>query len=661
MTERYGAAPGEWDNFSLILGLTEDLLPVVSNPNATISPQSKMKALGKTPSRYNRVREVAGVANWTSHKATPTEITRWRQEPDYGICLQTRTVRALDCDINNDFLAKDIYNEINKTLHPLLLPLRRRDGASKFLLAFSLPGEYAKRTIRTDDGIIEFLATGQQFVACGTHPSGARYEWVGGLPDEIPELQPDVFEKLWSRLVECFAVDGSETRAAGVSKQTKLTEATSNDPVAQSLLDKGIALSTERDGRIHLVCPFSAEHTSDSAESATTYFPAFTGGFERGHFACLHAHCAERTDAEFLSALGLDHVEISADFDAIPDGATTQSAGEGRYVFEPWQSFIAGAAPRYLVKDVLPAAALTVIYGEPTSGKTFFALDLACAVARGGAWRNKRVAQGAALYVAAEDVNGVRHRIKAYISKHALTDMPLYVLGASPNFMKLEDVKDVLAAAKPLNPSVIFVDTWAQVTPGANENSGEDMGRAMGFCRSLHLATGALMVLIHHSGKDASKGARGWSGLRGAADAEIEITRTDDDRTARISKMKNGRDGDEYGFRLDTVLIGQDEDGDDVTSCVLEHTQAKPKAERGRREPKGAIEKLVMKALSDLLIGGPVPTSDVIDASVCQMPFDSAAGKRDKRREHVLRALNGLVERGLLVVDDGKVSVAGAE
>ena len=57
----YGATPQEWAHFDVVLGLTEDLLPVVSNPNAVISPQSKMKGLGKTPSRYNRQREVAGI------------------------------------------------------------------------------------------------------------------------------------------------------------------------------------------------------------------------------------------------------------------------------------------------------------------------------------------------------------------------------------------------------------------------------------------------------------------------------------------------------------------------------------------------------------------------------------------------------------------------
>ena len=52
--ERYGATPDDWLHLDLALGLTADLLPVVSNPGAIISENSTLKAIGKTPSRYNR-------------------------------------------------------------------------------------------------------------------------------------------------------------------------------------------------------------------------------------------------------------------------------------------------------------------------------------------------------------------------------------------------------------------------------------------------------------------------------------------------------------------------------------------------------------------------------------------------------------------------------
>jgi hypothetical protein len=132
--QRFGATPEAWDHFADKLGLVADLLPVVSNPNAEISDQSKMKATGKTPSIYNRDRKVAGLSKWTGVDATPFNITRWKSEPDYGICLQTRKVRAFDIDVdtpNADAIRSAIHNAIGRTL-----PLRMRKNSKKQLLAF---------------------------------------------------------------------------------------------------------------------------------------------------------------------------------------------------------------------------------------------------------------------------------------------------------------------------------------------------------------------------------------------------------------------------------------------------------------------------------------------------------------------------------------------
>lgn len=646
MTQHFGATHDEWVHFADVLGLTADLLPVVSNPEATISPESRMKSIGKTPSRYNSSRHVSGIAQWTQHKSTPAEVGAWMREPDYGICIQTRTVRAIDVDID-DNIAKEVNDEISKFLHTVL-PARVRDNAQKFLLVFQMPGEHTKRVIRTDHGIIEFLANGQQFIAAGTHTSGARYHWRTGLPDSVPSLTVEQFDKLWARLVECFAAAGTEsTTAASPVKQVVLSEAIKNDPVAVSLIDSGVARSTERDGRIHIVCPFAAEHTTDSDESATTYFPAHTGGFKWGHFQCLHAHCADRPDSAFLDALG---ISVSTDdFDILTETEGDEGAppADLKWTFEHCSTSINTPPPTWIIKRVLPQAGLAVTYGDSGSGKTFLALDMSVSIALGEQWRGNRVKQGTVAYVAAEDANGVRMRIKAIAQQRGinLADVPLYILPESPNFMKGEDVADVLKAvrAMPSKPSVIFVDTWAQVTPGANENSGEDMGKALGYCKQLHKATKALIVLIHHSGKDSSKGARGWSGLRAAADCEIEVSRCDDDREAQITKQKNATDGARFGFRLLPVVVGEDEDGEDIVSCVLEHTA--PRAEKAREvksKPAQDVKRWFLALLND---GDKVAVTDLIEHAKTER-----VGQRNTA-QHVNRGIDALISGGFFERD----------
>lgn len=298
----YGASPDDWTHFDLVLGLGPDLLPVVSNPLAEIDPDSKMKELGKTPSRYNGAGRAVGIAGWTQRKSTDGEIAAWSRQGDYGICLQTRTVRALDIDVPDDELAEEITIFVAGHLGQQL-PARMRNNSGKVLLAFTLPGELPKRRMTVEGGVVEFLATGQQFVAIGTHPSGARYEWLGGLPSEFPELDLAEFEALWAALAERFAIEPVEQGQVSMRKRGDTIKM--QDDVADYLADKGLVLGKDRDGALLVRCPWEAEHSSGTAgDGSTVYFPAGTNGYEQGHFKCLHAHCTGRGDSDFQHAIG---------------------------------------------------------------------------------------------------------------------------------------------------------------------------------------------------------------------------------------------------------------------------------------------------------------------------------------------------------------------
>lgn len=310
-----GATPDEWDHFDLVLGLGTDLLPVVSNTAAKISPDSKIKELGKTPSLYKKDGTVVGIAGWTSHQASDGDIARWAKQPDYGICLQTRLVRALDIDVADELFAAEISAFIQAHLGHVALPRRYRANSGKCLLAFALPGELAKRKMVVSGGMVEFLATGQQFIAVGTHPSGVRYEWVGGLPLEFPVLTLDQFEALWAALIERFAVGDVATGAVSVRKKGENVKVA--DPVKDHLVIHDMVLGRDRDGALIVVCPWEQEHTTgERGDGSTVWFPAGMNGYERGHFKCLHGHCEGRGDSEFFAAVG--YVEdVSGDFDVV--------------------------------------------------------------------------------------------------------------------------------------------------------------------------------------------------------------------------------------------------------------------------------------------------------------------------------------------------------
>lgn len=178
--QRWGASHEDWQHFSETWCLAQDLLPVVSNPHAVISPDSSLKSLGKTPSRYSARRQVVGFSRWTEHISQPADIEIWSKEPDYGICIQTRNVTAIDIDIDNEAQALEVALAVLRTIgtSSANLPVRFRSNSGRLLIPLKRSVTARKSIIRTLHGQIEILVNGQQFVGAGTHPSGERYNWT---------------------------------------------------------------------------------------------------------------------------------------------------------------------------------------------------------------------------------------------------------------------------------------------------------------------------------------------------------------------------------------------------------------------------------------------------------------------------------------------------
>lgn len=308
---RHGASPTDWAHFDLALGLGDRLLPVVSNPEATISPRSTMKGLGKTPSKYYSEGLVGGIAKWTARKAASTrELEQWSAEPDYGICIRTGRM-PWQTDDEPNLVAIDMDSdkaEVVVQAHALAkrhlgdLPVRFREGSEKCLLLVQVEGEtlYKRVCHLADKERIEILATGQQFVAAGTHPSGSRYDWLEGLPGGAPVVTGEAFEAFWLALNDALGVEPPSS-----ASERKRGERIAMDDERLDWLEANYEhFGYGRDGQLFIPCPFKDGHSMDSGDTEAAYFPAGSGGYEQGHYACLHASCAGRSDGEFDEATG---------------------------------------------------------------------------------------------------------------------------------------------------------------------------------------------------------------------------------------------------------------------------------------------------------------------------------------------------------------------
>jgi hypothetical protein len=247
----------------------------------------------------------------------------------------------------------------------------------------------------------------------------------------------------------------------------------------------------------------------------------------------------------------------------------------------------------------------------------------------------------------------MRKRVAGYCLHHKIDPKELtnlYFVANAPNMMELTDARALVKQIRVQGQfDLVVMDTLAQVMPGGNENSGEDMGKVLGHCKEITRLTGAMVELIHHSGKDESRGARGWSGLRAACDFEFEVIRADEDRVATITKMKGGADGGDFGFRLQTIVVGKDDDEEDETTCVVEYTDGSRQDAVAAREPNGDVGKALVEVLTNagLTPDNTMTRLELVEAVWPTRPRGNS--ERDQRKGNVNKALNVLIEQKIVV------------
>lgn len=225
----------------------------------------------------------------------------------------------------------------------------------------------------------------------------------------------------------------------------------------------------------------------------------------------------------------------------------------------------------YLVKGWLDKGTLTVVFGQSNVGKSFFALDLAHHISKGETWGNRRVNKGNVLYIAAEGGSSFPNRVSA------LDDPEFWVIAAPVTFAgKSSDAASMVEMVQHLASQtgrfdLIVVDTLSRVMGNGDENTAPDIADLVKNLDVLRRGTGSNIMLIHHSGKDVARGARGHSSLRAAVDTEIELTRDEIGViTAEVTKQRDGPTGYKFAYSLRQIELGRDQDGDPVTTCLVE-------------------------------------------------------------------------------------------
>ena len=310
---------------------------------------------------------------------------------------------------------------------------------------------------------------------------------------------------------------------------------------------------------------------------------------------------------------------------------------------------------RWLVKHVVPAESIGMLFGGSGTFKSFIAIDLALHVAHGLPWMGRRTDKGPVLYIAAEGGAGLWNRIDAWHRARPnlkWQDAELYVVPAAIDLTA--DAWRVVDAAQAVGatPTMVVVDTLSQTYAG-EENSANEMAA---YLRELGLRFRQLwqcaVMLIHHSGHQATERPRGSSAIRGNVDWMFGVHRDEREMLATLTcqKQKDGELFDDATFQLSIGQLGKDDEGDDITSLVARHlstqdeinraAQAEAEAGRGGRDQKlmalvdnGMDEKALRKAFYETLDG--------LDA--------------DGKKKAYYRARDRAIKSGLIEVAEGFV------
>jgi len=514
---------------------------------------------------------------------------------------------------------------------------------------------------------IEILGDGQQFVANAIHPgTGKPYQWPDAIADEtldvparlLPVLTDERAREVLNAFDELATKYGLERKGASPKERKTALDLDGyvSPPLGKSVeeIREYLQHLDREDYDTWIQVGMALHHEFQGAADGLSVWDEWSMGVH-------NYQGPEDLDKRWEGFRSTSNSRTLRWVIKTANEARSRAERHSRPRFAalPLGEFARLPPPPWIVRDLLPMAELAIVYGASGSGKTFFTFDLVLSIARGSEWRGKDVRQGSVVYIAAEGAAGLRKRASAYGRHHGvrLDSLPVRVIGDAPDFMGKEDV-DTVVDEIGNGVSVTVVDTMARVAPGANENSVEDVSKLVANLQELSRRTGAMVILVHHAGKDETRGPRGSSALIAAADTIIEIAKCDDGRTrlATVTKQKDGEDGQEYAFELAPVASSEDLE---QTSVVVRHLdRVPPKRVNAKREaPRGTYAQIVLQAWRDVQGVDHDPTEgEVIEAAVEKM---SKPEGKDRRREQAVRGLDSLLGQGWLERAEGGRLAAG--
>ena len=560
-------------------------------------------------------------AQWPPDKFEETLAGQGQLEGEIVCLAIQKELVAIDLDILDEQQAQAAYDFALRFLGPT--PLVRIGLAPKKVLIYRNDGTIKSRKLHP----IEIFAGSGQVVGFGFHAKAGRdYQWSHSSPVELSVDDPSIpminqhqldqfLNACWDVIPRKY-VDRTDWEApAFIGKDHQADRQQALDLVHQEANKLTEAPEGTRNSSL-----FNAAYIAGQAIAS--------GLVER--------HEAEAIIAQVAIGSGLEASEIAAttrsgigkggnnpffvpgawfeqpdETDRIVSDVMQAMSGDSYFSDDDLKPF---TFPPSLIKGLLPRNGIAFIGGQSGAGKTFVAIDMAAALATGQSFFGKRVKEKVGVvFIAGEGAETIQPRLTiARMARNIEGTLPISWTSIIPDFTKPDEVKAFISRLKQksvwmqerygVRMGAVVIDTLAAVFALQDENDNSEAAKVIRALKVIGEALDVLLIPVHHYGKGAETGLRGASAWRAGCDAVLSITADRNQLTGVVSghslwlaKSRVGEEGPVGAFGLRTMLLGVDEDGDELTSCyVVPEVTAKQTVAARRESEAVALEMLAV-------------------------------------------------------------------
>lgn len=281
----------------------------------------------------------------------------------------------------------------------------------------------------------------------------------------------------------------------------------------------------------------------------------------------------------------------------------------------------------WIIKDYLPADSTVMVFGASQSGKSLIVMEMAYCIGVGQDYHGCPVKQGTVIYIAGEGQKGMNKRFKALTVDKGVSTNNIHVSELPMDLSSAESMEQVSETVLGIpDIKLIIIDTLHRNSTG-DENSAKDFATVMQNCDLLRNATGATIMLVHHSGHDSKSRGRGSSSMTAAMDVEYRVSRLGKQVTMQNTKAKDIEPPKDMRFTLKIIKIGTSTEGEDITAPVLIQGNASIPTTKLTQE-----DQVILDHLEQLLPDGKTTDDDFYDAQenpVAVQPGQTMVTKKD--------------------------------